>query len=491
MRSLLRSFRGSRELLRQCLRGLARALLFLATIHAWCFLCVAQEGPVGRPAYEPLRQNEDWSVLVNPDVLKETDPFDPMKYISLTDSGSMWVSFGGQVRERVEIWNQYNFGAPASAVHNDGFLLSRLMLHADLHMGSYVRIFLQEKSAFSTHRALMGGQQSYVDELDVEQAFVDVKLPVSDNSRLTLRAGQQELSFGKERFVGVSDWSNLRRTWAGFSGILEIGKSDLTFFWARPIRVTKYHFNHPDSGTQFYGLHFNHRLPPAWGTAEMYWYGLDNRQATYNGSSGRENRHTFGGHNVNQIGKSGFDYDLGGSLQVGSVGAHSILAYGAVTQLGYTIRKIRSTPRFYAGYDYASGGRQRGGDVGTFNLLFPTAHGTLGYADIVGRQNMTDLNAGVAFNPARKWRLRLDGYSFWRASVNDALYDKRGAVVRQAFPGSPRKTGDELDATVRYQFDRHTIIQLGYSHFFPGRFLKQSGPHEPVDFMYSSLQFTF
>ncbi len=475
-----------------CLLTLARIVVLLASIHAWCILSYGQGNPPDRPTYQQLRQNEDWSVLANRDVLKQTDPFDPIKYVPLTDSGSTWVSFGGQVRERVEIWNQYNFGEPVTAVHNDGFLLSRLMLHADIHLGTKFRIFLQEKSAFSTHRALLGGARtSDVDQLALQNGFFEVELPVSETRKLTFRAGRQELSFGRERFVGVSDWSNTRRTWDGFSGMLDTKHSNLNFFWARPVRVSKYSFDLPDSGTQFYGVHVNHELPPAWGTLEAYWYGLDNRQAMYNGSSGRENRHTFGGHNVNQIGKSGLDYDLGGSLQVGSVGTHSIFAYGAVTQFGYTIRKTRSTPRFYVGYDYASGGRHRGGDVGTFNLLFPTAHGTLGYADIVGRQNMTDLNAGVALNPAHKWRLRVDGYSFWRASVNDALYDKRGAVVRQGFPGSSRKTGDEADATVRYQFDRHTTILLGYSHFFPGKFLKQAGPHEPLDFVYSSLQYTF
>jgi len=476
---------------RNTFRATTRILILSATVHVLCTLSFAQGNVPARPAYQILRLNEDWSVLAKPGGVKGADYFDPVKYVPLKKNGSIWMSFGGQVRERVESWQQFNFGAPVTAVHNDSFLFSRLMLHADLHLGPSFRIFVEGKSALATHRALIGGVRAYVDKLDFANAFVDVKLPLSDTSRLTLRAGRQELSFGRERFVGVSDWSNTRRTWDGFSGILAIGKSDVTFFWARPVRIVKYYFNPSDHATQLYGLHFNHKLPPAWGTMETYWYGLDNRLATYNGTTGREIRHTFGGHNVNQIGKSGFDYDLGGSIQLGSVGAHSIRAHGLVTQLGYTLRKTWSTPRVYLGYDYASGSRQPGGDVGTFNLLFPTAHGTLGYADIVGRQNMFDFNTGVALNPAPKWKVRFDGYSFWRASANDALYDKRGAVVRPGFPGSARKTGAEVDSTVRYQFDAHTIIQLGYSHFFPGPFLKQSGPHEPVDFVYLSLQFTF
>jgi Alginate export len=453
-------------------------------------LSFAQGNAPSRPAYQNLRQNEDWSVMANPGEVQGKDFFDPIKYIPLTDSGSIWMSLGGQVRERVENWEGFNFGAPDTAVHDDTFLFSRMMWHADLHLGSAVRIFIQERSAFSTHRALAGGVKGNVDELDFENAFIDVKVPVSDNGRLTLRVGEQEIAFGKERFVGVSNWSNTRRTWDGFSGILDVGKSNLTFFWARPVRITKYHFNPPDSGTQFYGLDFNRKLPVPWGTLEMYWYGLNNRSATYDGTKGPENRHTFGARNVNQIGKSGFDYDLEGNLQVGSVGMHGIRAGSLVSQLGYTVRKTRSTPRFYLGYDYASGGHPSTGNVDTFNVLFPTSHDTLGYADIVGRENMFDLNGGMGITPARKWNVRLDSYSYWRASTSDALYDKRGAIVRAATLGSARKTGAEADLTVRYQIDIHTVIQIGYSHFFPGAFVRQSGPHEPVDFLYTFIQFT-
>ena len=464
--------------------------MLAGAVHLSTSLSFAQADATARPAYQNLRQNEDWSVLANPGNVQGRDLFDPIKYISLTDSGSIWMSLGGQVRERLENWEGFNFGAPVTAPDNDTFLLSRLMFHADLHLGSAVRIFVQERSAYETHRTLTGGVKGNVDEFDFENAFIDVKLPVSDRARLTLRAGEQEIAFGKERYVGVSDWSNTRRTWDGFSGILDIGKSNLTFFWVRPVRITKYHFNPPDSGTQLYGLDFTHKFPARWGSLEMYWYGLDNRSATYDGVSGRENRHTLGARNLNPLGNSGFDYDLEGRAQVGSVGTHAIRAGEFLSQLGYTVRNLRSTPRFYVGYDYASGGRPGSGHVGTFNLLFPTAHDSLGYADIVGRQNVFDLNGGVGLKPVRKLQVRLDGYSYWRASAADAFYDKKGAVVRAGAPGSPSGTGEEGDLTVRYQIDVHTVIQLGYSHFFPGPFVRQSGPHQPVNFLYSYLQFT-
>ena len=39
-------------------------------------------------------------------------------------------------------------------------------------------------------------------------------------------------------------------------------------------------------------------------------------------------------------------------------------------------------------------------------------------------------------------------------------------------------------------FSRHTMIMLGYSHFFAGDFIDQSGPDEDIDFGYLSFQYT-
>lgn len=57
--------------------------------------------------------------------------------------------------------------------------------------------------------------------------------------------------------------------------------------------------------------------------------------------------------------------------------------------------------------------------------------------------------------------------------------------------GSSRELGTELDVTARYDFDRHFFAQLGYGHFFPGEFIRESGSDEDVDFVYLTLQYTF
>jgi len=51
--------------------------------------------------------------------------------------------------------------------------------------------------------------------------------------------------------------------------------------------------------------------------------------------------------------------------------------------------------------------------------------------------------------------------------------------------------GQEFDLLARYKFDRHLSGYAGYSHFFAGNALADSGPSEDADFFYLGLAFTF
>jgi len=90
-----------------------------------------------RPKYAGLRFEEDWSFLR--DYSGPKDTFDAIKYLPLTDDGNIWLSLGGQVRERVEIWRHFNFDQTPGAASNDAYLLSRMLFHADLHVSPYFR----------------------------------------------------------------------------------------------------------------------------------------------------------------------------------------------------------------------------------------------------------------------------------------------------------------------------------------------------------------
>jgi alginate export protein len=133
--------------------GLQLLSFVYGVLPAW-----AQAGP---PASEPQRPalqigsagrfNEDWSVLRGVDLSKTDDFWDRVKFIPLTEDQTVWLSLGGQVRERLEYFNQFQFGA-SEPEPSDVYLLSRYRLSADLHVTRYFRMFAEGKSALSTDR---------------------------------------------------------------------------------------------------------------------------------------------------------------------------------------------------------------------------------------------------------------------------------------------------------------------------------------------------
>jgi len=64
--------------------------------------------------------------------LSRTDDFwDRVKFIPLTEDQNVWLSLGGQVRERLEYFNQFLSGV-SEPEPSDLYLLSRFRLRADL-----------------------------------------------------------------------------------------------------------------------------------------------------------------------------------------------------------------------------------------------------------------------------------------------------------------------------------------------------------------------
>lgn len=476
----------------QCLiPALGIIVLFVAaTVHAQEPAPTATPA-VTRPKYTFLRQNEDWSSLRGASDDQLTDFWDPIKFVPLNDDGSTWASFGGDARLRLENWNNFNFGAPPN--DDDTFLLWRLRLHGDVHFGENLRVFVEGKSALSTDRDLPGGRRDLdVDTIDLEQAFVDIKLDLSDDSSLIIRPGRQQFLFGKQRLVSPLPWANTLRRWDGVSAIAKFDGWTVHGFWSLFAPVQKYDFNDSDDDIQFFGVYATGNIPQTNVGLDLYYLGLDSDNgAMFNGTAGNETRHTLGGRIFGNCGDSGFDYDLEGAYQFGEVGSGDVDAFMIGSQIGYTVDEWNGSPRFFAGVDYATGDNELGGDVETFNQLFPLGHAYYGYMDFVGRQNAIDLNGGVTFKPFEKTNVHVSGHYFLREDTSDALYNAGGGVVRAGSLSDDREIGFEFDIMVTYALDAHTAIEAGYSHFFPGDFIDESGAGDDMDWVYFQIQYTF
>src|SRR5258707_8933938 len=165
-------------------------------------------------AYKILRWTEDYSYLS--DVNKRSDLFDPIKYMPMrADKPDWYLTLGGEVRERFEGAHDPNFGIKSS---DNSYWLQRLTMLGDLHLGQRVRFFVEGISG-----EIAGESQPapavQKDPLNLQFAFLDVLPYLTEDERLTLRAGRFGMSLGSVRVVATRALLNLPFNFVGFDTI--------------------------------------------------------------------------------------------------------------------------------------------------------------------------------------------------------------------------------------------------------------------------------
>lgn len=450
------------------------------------------------PEYTTLRWNEDYSYLKD---APRTDTFDSIKYIAMGPD-DWYLSLGGQARGRYEFWNNEAFGA---VDNNWGYLLQRYMVHADAHFGQHVRAFAQIKSSLvDDGRDFPQSVDPFprgtdADEIDIEQLFVDFRF-IIDNDPIYLRLGRQNLSYGAERLIGVNDWTNVRQTFEGAKVSYDIAEQvTIDGFLVRPVTVEADELNDGNGDVTFFGFYGTWEIPenvlPGKAQAELYALGLLAPSAF--GRFGFDTDTYTAGARLSGN-PAPFDYDVEFAYQFGTLGPADLEAYALAAEVGYTLEDIAFTPRFVVGLDYATGDNDESDlTINTFNQLFPDSHAYLGFADQIGRANIIDLRAGVELalvrdaQYAKEVNLRADLHYFRRAETTDGLYDATGLISRDPGPSKAKYVGSEIDIMVNWKIDRHLEAYFGYSHFFPGEFINESGDDDHLDFVYAAVTYTF
>src|SRR5262249_23108736 len=141
--------------------------------------------------------------------------------------------------------------------------------------------------------------------------------------------------------------------------------------------------------------------------------------------------------------------------------------------------------------DYASGTNNPNGGVTnhTFNELFPFNHYYLGSMDLVGRQNIEDINCHLFLYPTNWITLWGQYHHFTLASARDALYNSAGAVeVVDSTGKSGRNVGDEVHLLANIHMTNHQDFMVGYAKLFAGDFLK-SADHGDSSLFYAMYTF--
>jgi hypothetical protein len=107
--------------------------------------------------------------------------------------------------------------------------------------------------------------------------------------------------------------------------------------------------------------------------------------------------------------------------------------------------------------------------------------------DLFAWRNMHNARIQYNITPIEKLALQLDYHAFWIAEVNDQWFRANATTpVRNvaARNNANNFAGTELDFTANYPIVKWWKVLFGYSHFFAGSYLADTGTADDADFVY-------
>lgn len=410
-------------------------------------------------------------------------------------AGSDWsLKPGIESRHRFEYRD--NFNLRDQTYEDDAINLLRNRINLDLIYqpekdGGKMRFFSEAQDSRSFASSAMNRNAGFVNEFDLRQLFAEWsgdprKIPVQ------IKIGRQELSYGDERLVGAFNWSNVARVFNAAKLVYSpTSWLQLDSFISRVVRVERERPDHDSSNDNFFGL-VSAVKPAKEHVLDAYFFARnlrDNSLASERtGIRGPLKECTLG--NRFRGKKWNFDYGAEYAIQFGSRAHDDIRAWAFHQDVGYEFAKVKFTPKIYTEFNHASGDRDtRDGEFQTFDQLYPGNHSKYGYMDLTGFKNMNHVMLGSSIKPAKKLTAAADFHWYFRDARETAWFADNGAVVRAANPRAGRQLGEELDLTVSYKWIPELETLIGYSHFFSGPFIQDTGSNDDANFFY--VQTTF
>lgn len=399
-----------------------------------------------------------------------------------------WLQFGGDFRDRAEGQIGLHY-APT----DDGYDLTQLRLGIYIQPTNWFKIVAVTQDSRVFFNQHVPNAPPYQNIWDIREAYATIG--DADSSWISATVGREILSFGDERVIGPSDWLNMGRTFDTARVDLHANGLQLAMFAASVIVARDGVIDHHIEGNNLYGIYgsLNKLIPHATLEPYLLWRVAPARLrlAENDNGLGALSEVTGGGRLAGTAGPLDFDAEM--NKQTGSLGPKTIDAWAGHWNAGAVIRRTAVKPRLFVEYNYASGNKNPNGSTwGTHDEIYPSSHDKMDFADQFGWRNIRDLRAGVQQNLARKWTLSQVVDNVWLASKYDAMYSSSGAISVPAHPNvTSTHAGTELELIAECKQNKHIAYGFGWTHLFPGAFLKQAtaGKDYSYPFAYSTYIF--
>ncbi len=410
--------------------------------------------------------------------------------------------------------NNRDFNDSINDDHDDTWLLNRFRLGLAVKPARWLKLYGQFQDARewdSDRPNVPGVRGTEGGDSDLRQAYVSFADYEAFPFGLTI--GRQALFFGDGRLVGDSRWGNFGRTFDAVKLRYESKAFWLEAFASRPVQIKEDGFNDSDAADNLFGAYAG---TEAFGfqTTELYFFYRDKGDAqpdldptnkldprgTWNGPAQRTA--TLGTRWQSQKGGlHGWDYTVEAALQWGDVWtldrsapALDQHAFAAHVSGGYTFEKLAWHPRIGLEYDYASGDRDPAdGSSESFQNLLASNHEKYGYLDEFAWRNLHDARVQLKVDIIKDVQAEVNYHAFWLAAASDYWFRANGvSTLRTTTPDgrdvrridADNFAGHEIDFVVKWFPAKWLQVDTGYSHFFAGNYLADTGTSDGADFAY-------
>ena len=391
---------------------------------------------------------------------------------------------GAEERFRYEYKRDFDFNK--NNKDNGGQLFNRVRVNAkallsDGNSNNWMEFFIEGLAAQEGSYKIKAapGQE---EEFDLHQAYLNIFNVAG--SHIDVKVGRQELKYGAGRLIMAPPWVNLIRVFDaavmhyadwGFYGDL---------LYAQTVKFNKYSFDSSYSGEALSGAYLGYQKHNTSPLLEGYFLSWDN-------SRGKNDirRYTAGARFKATIGP-GTVIDIEFPYQFGEDAGKDVRAYALHADISKSFGSAAWRPKIGFSYDQASGNKKSNGSRNnTFIPLYQNTHDPYGLMDFFRWENMRNPEVSVTFFPTEKFSFRPQVDFFWLDNVNDSWYNSSGAVIRSK-PDSGKCSsyvGSEVSMRFYYDFTKKIKFELGYAHFFPGSYVRDTGSSNSADWAYSQL----
>jgi len=302
--------------------------------------------------------------------------------------------------------------------------------------------------------------------MNTHQAFMNY-MP---NDSWKLQFGRFEMSYGDELLIGPVGWSNVGRSFEG----MRVSMSH-SMGWA-DVFATTLTENSPFStpATSFdkalYGIYTGWKLSEEVKALEVYFL-MQKDPAGLTAGAGGTDISSMSAYGARlKAAMSGLDlrFEYTGEKNPQQT---SSTADTSGTQMDAEVGYSMESPwKWRIAGEYADASKD-------YNQMYPTGHKWLGYADLLGRRNVTSIVGHLTMSPNADWNFGLDYHMFSRKDTATGIYGTGGAAVSgvSGTANAEKGIGSEIDLTIKYNASKNVSFTGGYSMLTYGDFIKNQG----------------